>query len=75
MAQKNYWIEHGAYTTALTGENGLGWKPEGKLQYTYGFPGSDGKNYVMGSLNTPAAHLQNTHASTTGLYYRRCGLY
>ncbi len=73
MAEKNYWIEHGSYTTQLTGENGLGWKPEGKLQYTYGFPGSEGKNYVMGSLKTPAAHLQNTHASTTSFTIAAAG--
>ena len=73
MAQKNYWIEHGTYTTTLNGQDGLGWKPEGKLQYTYGFPGSDGKNYVMGSLNTPAGALQNSHVSNTGFVIAAAG--
>jgi prepilin-type N-terminal cleavage/methylation domain-containing protein len=53
-AEKVYWAEHGVYVPDL---KAIGWKPEGQVQYTYGFPGSEGTNYITGSLNTPASHL------------------
>lgn len=49
-AEKIYWAEHGTYSTDLTA---IGWKPEGQTQYTYGFTGSERKNYVTGALNSP----------------------
>lgn len=47
-AQKAYWAERGTYTTQLLGTDGLGWKPEGSCTYTYGFPGTQGVNYIVG---------------------------
>jgi len=52
-AQKAYWAEHGKYSDALSGDGGIGWQPEGNINYTYGFPGSQGRNYFTGKLNTP----------------------
>jgi len=64
-AQKSHWAEHGRYSSVLCGEGGIGWKPEGyagggkqeKFYYTYGFGGSEGKNYVTGKLETSSSHL------------------
>lgn len=56
-AQKAYWAEHGRYSDVLFGEGGIGWKPEGQLYYTYGFPGAEGRNCFTGQLNTPATYL------------------
>ncbi len=53
-AEKIYWAEHGTYISDL---KAIGWKPEGQVQYTYGFPGSEGTNYITGSLGAPASHL------------------
>jgi prepilin-type N-terminal cleavage/methylation domain-containing protein len=67
MAQKAYFAEHGHYTPHLVGSNGLGWKAEGKLQYTYGVSqGNEGKNYVVGSLKAPASTLNGTYADLKG---------
>ncbi len=45
-AQKAYWAEHGKYSDVLFGEGGIGWKPEGQFNYTYGFgSGTEGVNY------------------------------
>lgn len=49
-AQKAYWVEHGTYTTALSGADSLNWQLEGSPQYTYGFAGTQGVNYVKGKL-------------------------
>jgi len=65
MAERAYWVEHGAYTANLQGANSLGWKPEGQLQYTYGFPGGDGTNNFVGALKAPAGALQNASATET----------
>jgi len=63
-AEKAYWAEHGKYSDALMGENSIGWKPEGAIYYTYGFSsGTEGKNYVTGSLQTPASALTGSKAT------------
>jgi len=63
-AQKAYWAEHGKYSDALSGENSIGWKPEGTIYYTYGFAtGAEGKNYFVGSLGTPSSALSGAKAS------------
>ncbi len=49
-AQKAYWAENGTYTDVLFGQKGLGWKPEGDHYYTYGFAGSEGRNYFTGKI-------------------------
>jgi prepilin-type N-terminal cleavage/methylation domain-containing protein len=65
-AQKAYWAQHGSYSDVLSGENGIGWKPEGykgggqqeNFYYTYGFAhGSEGKNFFTGKLKTASSHL------------------
>lgn len=67
MAEKAYFADHGKYTTNLTGSDSLGWKPEGNFNYTYGFAnGSEGKNYFIGQLNTPASNLNNSSVTTDG---------
>lgn len=53
-AQKVYWAERGTYSTDL---KALGWKAEGKTQYTYGFPGAEGTNYIVGMLDASASNL------------------
>lgn len=63
-AEKLYWSEHGTYTATLQGENGLGWQPEGKTHYTYGFAGTPGANYVPGSLVADLGALGRAHADT-----------
>ncbi len=59
LAQKAYWAEHGHYTKDLSGSNGLGWKPEGNFNYTYGL----GKDTFVGQLNTPASELKHSKVS------------
>lgn len=59
-AEKVYWAEHGTYTDDL---QALGWKPEGEVQYSYGFPGAEGKNNVVGKLGGGAAGLSSGKAS------------
>lgn len=66
-AQKAYWAEHGKYSDALSGENSIGWKPEGNIYYTYGFAtGAEGKSYFVGSLGTPSSALSDAKASENG---------
>lgn len=65
-AQKAYWAEHGKYSDVLSGEGGIGWQPEGNINYSYGFPGSQGRNYFMGKLNTPLSGVGNAHADAQG---------
>jgi type IV pilus assembly protein PilA len=61
-AQKTYWAEHGTYTNNLYGPGGLGWKPEGDFNYTYGFAdGSEGQHFFSGKLGAPASALKNSH--------------
>lgn len=66
MAEKAYWAEHSTYTNNLQGADSLGWKPEGMINYTYGFPGAEGQNYVTGQLKAPASDLRNAQVSPTG---------
>ena len=70
-AQKAYWIEHGTYSDTLSGQGGIGWKPEGyqsggkneRFYYTYGFAsGSEGKNFFTGKLEAGNNHLSQAHA-------------
>jgi len=53
-AQKAYWAEHGTYSNSL---KDIGWSPEGQINYTYGFPGTEGLNYQIGKLNASASEL------------------
>ncbi len=82
VAQKVYWAEHGKYASALTGPNGLGWRPEGyhgggadeQFNYTYGFSsGAEGIHYVTGKLNTPASALGATKADSNGFVIAAAG--
>lgn len=74
MLEKTYFAEHGTYTTAITGSDSLGWKADGQTYYTYGFnQGTDGKNYVTGSLKTPASALADTHADAKGFVIAAAG--
>jgi type IV pilus assembly protein PilA len=63
-AEKAYYAEHGKYSDVLTGEGGIGWKPEGKTYYTYGFAGADGRNHFVGKLG--ASQLQGSRADKNG---------
>jgi len=74
-AQKVYWAEHGKYADSLSGEGGIGWKPEGykgggsgeNFYYTYGFAsGSEGKNYFTCKLGTASSHLTMSKADDNG---------
>ncbi len=73
-AEKTYFAENGTYSPVLSGQDGIGWKPEGykgggrqeKFHYTYGFPGAEGKNFFTGKLETPSSHLSNGKADKTG---------
>lgn len=62
-AEKAYWAEHGTYSDVLNGEGGIGWKPEGKTYYTYGFAGADGRNNFVGKLG---AQVQGSRADKNG---------
>lgn len=73
IAQKTYWLDHNKYTTNLSGANSLNWKSEGILHYTYGFPGTEGTNYVTGSLKTPSSALQAAQASDKGFTIAAAG--
>jgi prepilin-type N-terminal cleavage/methylation domain-containing protein len=58
QAQKIYFAEHGTYTPILQGKGGLGWKPEGHFNYTYGFAGTEeGIGHFIGAFKTPASYL------------------
>jgi prepilin-type N-terminal cleavage/methylation domain-containing protein len=65
-AEKAYWAEHGTYSDVLNGEAGIGWKPEGKTYYTYGFIGTEGKNNFVGKLGASGSTLQGSRADKTG---------
>ena len=62
-AEKAHWAENGTYTDVLYGEKGLGWKPEGDHYYTYGFSGSEGRNYFTGKLGTGNGNLSQSNVS------------
>lgn len=67
-AQQAYYAEHGKYSNALTGPQGIGWEPQGKnFYYTYGFnfPGAkEGVNYFVGKLGAPKESLGATKADS-----------
>ena len=65
-AEKAYYTEHGAYSDILMGEGGIGWKPEGKTYYTYGFAGAEGRNNFVGKLGASGSHLQGSRADKQG---------
>ena len=62
-AEKAYFAEHGTYSDILMGENSIGWKPEGKPYYSYGFAGSEGRNNFIGKSGAP---IQGSRADKTG---------
>ncbi len=60
-AQKAYWAEHHVYSKVLSGPDGIGWKPEGSFNYSYGFAdGNEGQHYFIGKLGAPAAALKDS---------------
>jgi len=69
-AEKIFHLEHGTYTTKLLGPDSISWKPDGyrnnpaeeSFYYTYGFPGTDGIQYVVGKLKTPSSYLTGAYA-------------
>lgn len=61
-AEKIHWSDRNTYTAVLQGADGLGWKPEGKMHYTYGFAGAEGVNYVRGTLEADIGALGQAHA-------------
>jgi prepilin-type N-terminal cleavage/methylation domain-containing protein len=65
-AEKAYWAEHGKYSDVLFGEGGIGWKPEGKTYYTYGFAGAEGRNNFVGKLGASSGQLQGSRADKQG---------
>lgn len=60
-AEKAYWAEHGTYSNVLASD-GIDWRPEGQTNYTYGFPGTEGVNYVSGKLSGQASDLAASNA-------------
>jgi len=65
-AEKAHHAEHGTYSDVLSGEGGIGWKPEGKTQYTYGFAGAEGRNNFVGKLGASGSQLQGSRADKNG---------
>ena len=65
-AEKAYYAEHGKYSDVLNGEGGIGWKPEGKTYYTYGFAGAEGRNHFVGKLGAAGSQLQGSRADKNG---------
>ena len=73
-AQKVHFAENGTYSSNLSGENSVNWKPEGykgggkgeNFYYTYGFSGAEGKNYFTGKLETSSSHLGKAKADKSG---------
>lgn len=58
QAEKVFYAENGRYTTTLNGSEGLGWKPEGSYNYTYGFAGTQqGVGHFIGKFGTAASAL------------------
>ena len=60
-AEKAYWAENDAYTNVLVGEKGLS-----KNNYTYGFGGAEGVNYIKGAMATDASGLSQGHVDKNG---------
>jgi prepilin-type N-terminal cleavage/methylation domain-containing protein len=72
-AEQSHWINHGTYSNELSGENGIGWQPEGyngggekaNFCYSYGFyfPGAkEGVHYFTGKLGAPKESLSGAKA-------------
>jgi type II secretory pathway pseudopilin PulG len=83
-AMQAYFIEHGQYTMVLSGEGGIGWKPDGysgggkneKYYYTYGFnfPGAqEGVNFFTGKLETSKESLGQSTADQTHFLVKAAG--
>lgn len=62
-AEKAYFAENNTYSDVLMGEGSIGWKPEGKIHYSYGFSGSQGRNNFIGSAG---GQIQGSRADKTG---------
>lgn len=62
-AEKAYFAEHNTYSDVLMGEGGIGWKPEGKPYYSYGFAGAEGRNNFIGKSG---GQIQGSRADKTG---------
>lgn len=62
-AEKAYFAEHNTYSDLLVGEGGIGWRPEGKIYYSYGFTGAQGRNNFVG---TSGGQVQGSRADKTG---------
>lgn len=60
MEEKAYFAENGKYTSKIIGNGSLGWKPEGVLQYSYGFSGAQGQHHVVGALQAPGSALSGS---------------
>lgn len=75
LAEKAHHLETGAYSAVLLGTSNeaIGWKPEGALQYSYGFPGSEGRNFVVGSLKAPGSALQGAGVTEQGFIIAAAG--
>ncbi len=56
MLEKAYFADHGKYTNRIQGTDSLNWRPEGSVNYTYGFPGSA----IVGALGAPGSALQGS---------------
>ena len=69
MLQKAYFAEHGKYCAQLQGPKSLNWKPEGQINYTYGFQSSS----VVGALGTPASALTGASLSAQGFTIAAAG--
>lgn len=61
-AQKMYWSEQGTYSSVLQGPGGIGWQSEKQTYYTYGFPGQEGRNYVVGKQGAGSEELSLARA-------------
>lgn len=73
-AQKAHFIEHGSYTKNIGGADGLGWRPEGIYNYTYGFAdGSEGEAHFTGTLKTAASALSGATISRSGFIIYAAG--
>jgi prepilin-type N-terminal cleavage/methylation domain-containing protein len=72
-AEQAYFAQHGKYTSALSGPEGLGWKPAGytdgaaeqNFYYTYGFNcdgAQEGVHFFTGKLKASSSALGQTSA-------------
>jgi len=75
LAEKAYQLERGTYSAVLIGspQEAIGWKPEGKLLYTYGFPGADGRSCIVGELKAPGSALQGAGLNDKGFVIAAAG--